>query len=87
MKRRGEVLLNEERLKGLSKRLAEKRLEARDYELLGKMIRATTRLRRRLWWMGLAERVLRRMLAMKNWVRGCLGKPPLVPEEWDENGR
>ncbi len=87
MKGRGSVSLNEEKLKGLGKRLEEKRLDAGDYELLGKVIRETKRLRRRLWWMALAKRVLRRILAVKNWVRGSRGKPSLVPEEWDENDR
>jgi hypothetical protein len=80
-------MIKEEELKGLRQRLDEKRLDEADFELLGQMIRETKRLRRRLWWMDLAERVLRRMLAVKNWVRGCQGKPPLVPEEYDENER
>jgi hypothetical protein len=31
------------------------------------------------------EAMLRRMLAVKNWLRRCRGKPPLVPEEWDQD--
>lgn len=86
MKRRGDILLNEEQLKGLRKRLEQKRLNAEDYELLGKMIRETKRLLRRRWWMALAKRMLLRMLAVKNLMRGCRGKSPLIPEERDENG-
>jgi hypothetical protein len=81
------VLLSDKQLKGLRQRLEERRLDAGDYELIGEAIRETKRLRRRLWWMGLAERVLLRMLAVKNWVRRCQGKPPLVPEEWNDDER
>jgi hypothetical protein len=87
MNTRPSVFRNDEELKGLRKRLDEKRLDAGDYELLGKVIRETKRLRRKLWWTSLAERVLLRMLAVKNWIRRCQGKPPLVPEEWNENDR
>jgi len=86
MKRRGSISFNEVALKGLSKRLDQKQLEAGDYELLCNVIGEAKRLQRRLWWMALAKRMLLRMLAVKNWVRGCLGKPPLVVEEWDESG-
>lgn len=85
MRARRSISLNEEELKGLSKRLEEKRLEPGDYELLGEVIGETKRLQRRLWWMALAERVLLGMLAVKNWLRRWRGKPPLVPEEWDED--
>ena len=87
MKRRGDVLLDEEKLRGLRKRLEDERLEEKDYELLGKMIREIARLQRRRLWMGRAKRLLRRMLGLKSWVRGCLGKRPLAPEERDENGQ
>jgi hypothetical protein len=85
MKRRAE--LNEEQLKGLGKRLDEKRLTEGDYQLLGEVVRETKRLRRRLWWMSLAERVLLGMLAVKNRVRGCVGKAPLVVDGGCENDR
>lgn len=87
MNTRPSVFRNDEELKGLRKRLEEKRLDAGDYELLGKVIRETKRLRWKLWWTSLAERVLLRMLAVKNWIRRCQGKAPLVPEEWNENDR
>lgn len=79
------VSLDEEKLNGLRKRVEEKRLEPGDYELVGQAIRETKRLWWRCWWMGHVEAMLRRMLAVKNWLRRCRGKPPLVPEEWDED--
>lgn len=81
------VPFNEEELRGLRDRLDAEQLQAGDYELLDKMIRETKRLSRRLWWMARIERMLRRMLTFKNWVRVRMGKPPLIPEEWDDNGR
>jgi hypothetical protein len=77
--------VNEEELRGLRERLDEERLTDEDYELLGKVIRDAKRLWWQLWWMGHVEAMLRRMLAVKNWLRRCRGKPPLVPEEWDED--
>lgn len=77
--------VNEEELRELRERLDEKRLTEEDYELLGKVIRDARRLRWRLWWMGHVEAMLRRMLAVTNWLRRRRGKPPLVPEEWDED--
>lgn len=85
MRARRSLSLNEEELLGLRKRLEEEQLEPGDYELLAKVIKDATYPRRRLWWMGHAEAMLRRMLAVKNWLRRCQGKPPLVPEEWDED--
>ena len=87
MKGRRAVSLNEEELKGLLKRLEAERLEAGDYERLGQVIRETKRLQRRLWWTGLAERVLLGMLAVKNRVRRCQGKAPLVVAEGSEDER
>jgi len=81
------VSLNEEELKGLLERLESERLEAGDYERLGQVIRETKRLQRRLWWTGLAERVLLGMLAVKNWVRRSQGKAPLVVAEGSEDER
>jgi len=78
---------NVEELLGLRRRLDEKRLDPGDYELLRKVIAETTRQRRRLWWLGLAQPVLLRMLVVRNWVRRAQGKPPLVPEEWSDNER
>lgn len=89
MKGGAPVWFDEEKFKKLSKHLEEKRLDAGDYQLLGKMmgkvLGETKRLRRRLWWMSLGKRVLLRMLAVKNWVRGGWGKPPLVPETRGDN--
>ena len=81
MRRRRSVSLEEEELRALGERLDQQRLQAGDYELLSEVIREPKRLRRRLWWMALAERVLLGMLAVKNWVRRCQGKAPLVVEE------
>jgi len=77
--------LSEEELKGLLKRLEAERLEAGDYALLGKVLGERKRLLRRLWWTGLAERVLLGMLAVKNWVRRSQGKAPLVVAEGSED--
>ena len=85
MRARRSISLNEEELKGLRKRLDEEHLEPRDYELLAKVIKDAKHLRRRLWWMGHAGAMLRWMLGVMNWLRRCRGKPPLVPEEWDQD--
>jgi len=85
MRERRSISLNEEELLGLRKRLDEEHLEPGDYELLAKLIKDAKRLRRRLWWQGHAKAMLFRMLAVMNWIRRCRGKPPLVPEEWDED--
>jgi hypothetical protein len=86
MRERRSISLNEEELLGLRKRLEEEeRLEPGDYELIARVIEDAKRLRWRLWWRGHAEAMLRRMLAGMNWLRRCRGKPPLVPEEWDED--
>jgi hypothetical protein len=86
MRERRFISLSEEELLGLRKRLEEEQLEPRDYELIARVIKDAKRLRWDLWWRGHAEALLLRMLAVKNWVRRCQGKPPLIPEEWDEDG-
>lgn len=79
--------LKEEELKGLLERLNSERLEAGDYERLKQVLRETKRLQRRIWWMGLAKRLLLGMLAVKNWVRRCQGKAPLVADEGCDDER
>jgi hypothetical protein len=79
------VYLSRRELRAWLKHLEERGVDAPDRELIAKLARLAKRQRWALWWMGLAERVLWRMLAVKNWVRRCQGKPPLVPEEWDDN--
>jgi hypothetical protein len=87
MRRRRTVSLKEGELRALSQRLDQKRLQAGDHELLGQVLAETKRLRRELWWMGLAGRALLGMLAVKNWVRRCQGKAPLVVEEGCDDER
>jgi hypothetical protein len=80
------ISINVEEILELKKRLDEGRLQPGDHELVSKMVKDTIRLRRQLWWQGHAQRLLFGMLAAVNWLRRCRGKPPLVPEEWDEDG-
>jgi hypothetical protein len=85
MKRRRAAPLKEEELHALRQRLAAERLEPGDYERLREALREAKRLRRQLGWMDLAQRILLRMLAVKNWVRRCQGKAPLVVEEGNDD--
>ena len=85
MKRRRAAPLKDEEIHALRQRLAAERLEPGDDELIEEAIRQTRRLRRQLWWMDRAQRVLLRLLALKNWVRRCQGKAPLVVEESNDD--
>jgi hypothetical protein len=87
MKSKRTERFSEEELRALGRRLDARQLQPEDYPRLAEAITETKRMRRRLWWMALAERSLLRMLAVKNWIRRLQGKPPLVVEEWDDNGR
>jgi hypothetical protein len=85
MKGRRAAPLKDEELHALRQRLAAERLEPGDYERLREVLREAKRLPRQLWWMALATRVLLRLLAVKNWVRRCQGKAPLVVEESNDD--
>ena len=85
MKRRRAPPLKDEEIHALRQRLAAERLEPGDAELIEDVIRQTRRLRRQLWWMERAQRVLLRLWAVKNWVRRCQGKPPLIVEESNDD--
>jgi hypothetical protein len=79
------ISIDEEEVLGLRKRADEGKLQPGDHELIVRLVKDAKRLRRRLWWQGHAKAMLLRMLAVMNWMRRCRGKPPLVPEEWDED--
>ena len=85
MKGRRAAPLKDEELHALRQRLAAERLEPGDYERLREVLREAKRLPRQLWWMALATRGLLRLLAVKNWVRRCQGKAPLVVEESNDD--
>ena len=85
MKWRRGVPLKEEELHALRRRLEAERLEPGDYQRLTEVLRQVKRLPRQIWWMTVAMRVLLRLLAVKNWVRRCQGKPPLVVEESNDD--